>query len=150
MPTPSPRSDRPIADGSRFEWRIASDVREIDPIVAAVARACQEAGYSPKACRLNVPVALTEALANAIMRGNGGDASRQVRVCAQVGDEMLCVEVTDEGAGFDAERARAMCDDPDWLEREDGRGVFLMFALMDKVETWCDAGHTVRLVLRRR
>ena len=149
MPTPSPRSDRPAVDGARYEWRIASDVREIDAIVATVAQACAEAGFPPKACRLNVPVALTEALANAIMRGNGGDATRHVQVCAEIGDELLCVEVTDEGAGFDADAARAMCADPEWLEREDGRGVFLMFALMDKVETWCDTGHTVRLLLRR-
>ncbi|HMS03047.1 MAG TPA: ATP-binding protein [Gemmatimonadaceae bacterium] len=149
MPTPSPRSDDSSGAGARYEWRIASDVREIDAIVATVTRACADAGYPPKACRLNVPVALTEAIANAIMRGNGGDATRQVQVCAVIDEEMLCVEVTDEGAGFDTEQARAMCDDPEWLEREDGRGVFLMFALMDKVETWCDAGHTVRLVLRR-
>lgn len=149
MATPAPRSDRPIVDGVRLEWRIASDVSEIETIVTEVTTACANAGYSQRVCRLNVPVALTEAIANAIMRGNGGDASRSVRVCAIVGQDMLCVEVTDEGAGFDAERARAMCDDPEWLEREDGRGVFLMYALMDKVETWCDAGHTVRLVLRR-
>jgi anti-sigma regulatory factor (Ser/Thr protein kinase) len=61
----------------------------------------------------------------------------------------LCVEVTDEGAGFDLIAVRAMSEDPDWATREDGRGVFLMHALMDKVETWCDRGHTVRLVLRR-
>ncbi len=135
--------------GARYEWRIASDVAEIDAIVATVTRACVEAGFPDKACRLNVPVALTEAMANAIMRGNAGDVSRFVRVCAQIDAQMLCVEVTDEGAGFDTEAARAMCLDPDWTEREDGRGVFLMYALMDKVETWCDAGHTVRLVLRR-
>lgn len=150
MRTPSPDSDRDtIADVSRFEWRVASDVREIDPIVAAITSACAQAGFPDRACRLNVPVALTEAIANAIMRGNEGDASRSVRVCARIDTDMLCVEVTDEGAGFDAEAARAMCHDPEWLEREDGRGVFLMFALMDKVETWCDRGHTVRLVLRR-
>jgi serine/threonine-protein kinase RsbW len=146
---PSPPSDASAGDGVRLEWCIASDVREIDAIVRAVAGACAAAGYPSRACRLNVPVALTEALANAIMRGNGGDASRQVRVSAVVGHEALSVEVTDEGRGFDAEQARVMCNDPDWLEREDGRGVFLMFALMDAVESWCDVGHTVRLLLRR-
>jgi anti-sigma regulatory factor (Ser/Thr protein kinase) len=134
---------------SRLEWNVASDVREIDPIVSAVSRACLAAGFPDKACRLNVPVALTEAMANAMMRGNGGEIGRSVRVRACIEDDTLSVEVTDEGAGFDAEAARAMCLDPDWTEREDGRGVFLMYALMDKVETWCDQGHTVRLVLRR-
>jgi serine/threonine-protein kinase RsbW len=151
-PMRSPDSDpSPFADtASRFEWSVASDVREIDPIVSTITRACVDAGFPDQACRLNVPVALTEAMANAIMRGNEGDVSRSMRVCARIDEAMLCVEVTDEGAGFDAEAARAMCQDPEWLEREDGRGVFLMYALMDKVEMWCDAGHTVRLVLRRK
>jgi serine/threonine-protein kinase RsbW len=134
---------------SRLEWCVASDVSEIDAIVAAVTSACVAAGFPDKACRLNVPVALTEAMANAIMRGNGGEVARSVRVCASIDDHTLCIDVTDEGAGFDADAARAMCLDPEWTEREDGRGVFLMYALMDKVETWCDEGHTVRLVLRR-
>lgn len=134
---------------ARLEWCVASDVREIESIVAAVTGACAAAGFPEKACRLNVPVALTEAMANAMLRGNGGELSRSVRVCACIDDETLCVEVTDEGAGFDAEAARAMCLDPEWTGREDGRGVFLMYALMDTVETWCDEGHTVRLVLRR-
>jgi serine/threonine-protein kinase RsbW len=147
----SPGSDHtPVnGDGFALEWRVASDVREIDPIVAHVTRACVDAGFPEQACRLKVPVALTEAMANAIMRGNGGDVSRSVFVRACIDHERLCVEVTDEGAGFDVEAARAMCSDPEWIDREDGRGVFLMYALMDKVETWCDAGHTVRLVLRR-
>ncbi len=146
----SPVSDRVAgAPAPRLEWTIASDVKEIDRIVEAVTGACVAAGFPDKACRLNVPVALTEAIANAIQSGNGGDVSRTVRVCASIDDTTLCVDVTDEGAGFDTDAARAMCADPDWIEREDGRGVFLMYALMDKVETWCDAGHTVRLVLRR-
>jgi serine/threonine-protein kinase RsbW len=134
---------------ARLEWCVSSDVREIDAIVSAVTHACQAAGFPERACRLNVPVALTEAMANAILRGNGGEVTRSVRVCAEIAGDTLCVEVTDEGVGFDAEAARAMCLDPDWTGREDGRGVFLMFALMDRVESWCDRGHTVRLVLRR-
>lgn len=136
-------------EASRLEWCVSSDIREIDPIVSAVTSACAAAGFPDKACRLNVPVALTEAMANAILRGNGGEVTRSVRVCAHIDGDTLCVEVTDEGVGFDAESARDLCLDPEWTEREDGRGVFLMFALMDRVETWCDGGHTVRLVLRR-
>mgnify|MGYP006201698321 CR=1 FL=1 len=32
----------------------------------------------------------------------------------------------DEGEGFDLAAARALCDDPEWVEREDGRGVCLL------------------------
>jgi len=132
-----------------LQWSIASDVREIEAIVHAVSHACAAAGFADKVCRLNVPVALTEAIANAIMRGNNGDVSRRVLVCAGITNDTLCVDVTDEGTGFDLVAVRAMSEHPDWATREDGRGVFLMYALMDTVETWCDHGHTVRLVLRR-
>ncbi len=131
------------------EWTIASDIGEIDRVVLAVTTLCEAAGFPPKVCRLNVPVALTEAIANAIERGNGGDAARSVHVSARIDDAGLCVEVTDEGTGFDIHSARALSEADGWVEREDGRGVFLMYALMDSVESSCNAGHTIRLVLRR-
>ncbi len=133
---------------SVLEWQIASKVDEIDAIVAAVCAACAVAGFPDKVCRLNVPVSLTEALANAIEQGNGNDPTRVVRVLARIDLVGLCVEVTDEGAGFDTQAVRARCHEQSWVDREDGRGVFLMHALMDNVETWCDVGHTVRLTLR--
>ncbi len=136
----------------RHDWTIASDVNEIAPIVEAVAELCAAAGFSSRVCRLNVPVALTEALANAIMRGNSNDPRRTVHVRVMIDTETLVLEVTDEGEGFDLERVRYSPDDADWFEREDGRGVFLMRKLMDHVES-CRAsgayGHTVRLRLRR-
>ncbi len=136
----------------RHDWTIASDVNQIAPIVEAVAELCAAAGFSSRLCRLNVPVALTEAMANAIMRGNSNDPSRAVHVMAMLETEGLVLEITDEGPGFDLAGVRYTPDDADWLEREDGRGVFLMRKLMDQVESCSasgDCGHTVRLRLRR-
>lgn len=132
---------------------MASDVSAIEPIVSEVVSLCRSAGFTGRHCRLNVPVALTEALANAIMRGNGNEQSRQVRIAARINTQELVVDVTDEGQGFDASTVCYGPDDSNWLEREDGRGLFLMRALMDDVQHHCEAppscGHTVRLVLRR-
>ncbi len=136
----------------RHDWTIASDVNQIAPIVEAVAEMCAAAGFSSRLCRLNVPVALTEAMANAILRGNSNDPRRAVHVCAMVESEMLVLEVTDEGPGFDLDGVRCTPEDPGCMEREDGRGVFLMRKLMDQVENCCAQGtygHTVRLRLRR-
>ena len=136
----------------RHSWTIASDVNAIAPIVEAVSALCASAGFSSRLCRLNVPLALTEAMANAIMRGNSNDPSRAVEVCAVLECDMLLLEVTDQGQGFDLDQVRYAPDDADWLEREDGRGVFLMRQLMDHVEscrTEGSCGHTVRLRLNR-
>lgn len=139
-----------------LEWRIASDVMAISRVIEGVVALCTSAGFSARHCRFNIPIALTEALSNAIMRGNGNDASRSVSVRSCVEQTRdgatLLVDVTDEGNGFDLATAGARPDSPDWLEREDGRGVFLMQSLMDRVECLRSnglAGNTVRLILHR-
>lgn len=118
-------------------------------MVEAVRDACERAGYSRSVCRLNIPVALTEAVTNAIVCGNASDRNRLVHIRALVDEACVSVEVTDEGPGFDVEAVRERCRGAEWVSGEDGRGVFLMYSLMDKVETWCHQGHTVRLTLHR-
>jgi len=133
-----------------FDRLIPSDVREIEPIVEEVTRECRELALSARQCALNVPVALTEALSNAILRGNRGIRDKHVRVRAVVSDSALVLEVADEGAGFDLEACTVDPTRPGNLEREDGRGLFLMRSLMDRVERY-DAGtrNVVRLTLHR-
>jgi serine/threonine-protein kinase RsbW len=132
-----------------IDVRIPSDVRFIEPIVGVVVRRCVEHAFPAKACRLNVPVALTEALSNAILRGNQEDISKGVRIRATIDDRALILEVEDEGAGFDLD---ACLVDPDLDEnrlREDGRGLFLMCSLMDRVEQMRVDANVVRLTLHR-
>ena len=106
--------------------------------------------YAARQLMLNVPVALTEALSNAILYGNADDPSKRVRVRARVDDVVLVVEVSDEGPGFDMNECTTDPTTPDHLEREDGRGLFLMRKLMDRVEcVSSEPGNTVRLTLNR-
>ena len=133
-----------------FERLIPSDVREIEPIVEQVTRECRVLALSARQCALNVPVALTEALSNAILRGNRGIREKHVRVRAMVSDSALVLEVADEGTGFDLDACTIDATRPDNLEREDGRGLFLMRSLMDRVERYeHDAHNVVRLILNR-
>ncbi len=149
---------RAVAPLRPLEWLIASDVTAIDGIVEGVVALCSTAGFSARQCRFNIPVALTEALSNAILRGNRSDQSRRVHVRSviEAGQHAttLLIDVTDEGEGFDLANAGSRPSADDWLDREDGRGVFLMQSLMDHVE--CSRsqyrglpGSTVRLVLHR-
>jgi serine/threonine-protein kinase RsbW len=95
-------------------------------------------------------VALTEALANAMLYGNGADRSRGVRVRASIDDRELVMEVEDEGGGFDLDDATVDPTLEENITREDGRGLFLMHRLMDRVERFSDRGNVVRLTLRRK
>lgn len=131
------------------ELDIPSDVRYIEDIVAMVTRQCAQLSYGPRQLALNVPVALTEALSNAILYGNLERLDRHVHVRAEVDRERLVVEVSDEGAGFDLETAEIDPTSPENLLREDGRGLFLMRHLMDSVERFDDRGNVIRMTLRR-
>ncbi|HEY6218807.1 MAG TPA: ATP-binding protein [Gemmatimonadaceae bacterium] len=128
---------------------IPSDVRFIEHVVERVQLECRALAYAQRQIALNVPVALTEALSNAIRCGNCDDPSKHVHVRASVDTNQLIVEVRDEGAGFDLD-ACTIDVDAGPVDREDGRGLFLMRKLMDRVEQIAAAhGNTVRLTLRR-
>jgi serine/threonine-protein kinase RsbW len=134
-----------------IELEIPSDVRYIERVVDTVVRQCADFQYPRRVCSLNVPVALTEALSNAILRGNGQRTDTQVRIRACVDTRELVMEVRDEGAGFDLEAKTVDPTSPERIMREDGRGIFLMQRLMDRVERFPgdDQGNVVRLTLRR-
>lgn len=136
--------------GFPIEVSFPSDVRLIEDVVGMVAQRCAERQLSPKVCNLAIPVALTEALSNAILYGNREDSSKSVRLRATLDEHGLVLEVADEGSGFDMEACTIDPTSPDNLDREDGRGLYLMRTLMDRVERFTDGGNVVRLTLHRQ
>jgi len=140
----------PSGDAVRVvEVDIPSDINLIERVVELVRRECEVMGFTARQIRLNVPVALSEAVSNAILRGNRDDPAKHVRVRAEVRHDGLVVEVADEGPGFDVD-ASCVPPTPENIEREEGRGLFLMRKLMDSVER-VDApgGSVVRMTLHR-
>jgi serine/threonine-protein kinase RsbW len=133
-----------------IEVWIPSDVGYIERVVEMIRRQVAEMSYDDRHVMLNVPVALTEALSNAILRGNGEDPRKRVHVRASLTVQRLVMEVKDEGRGFDLELCTRDPTSPENVEREDGRGLFLMRSLMDNVERYDDEGNVVRLTLNRR
>lgn len=78
-------------------------------------------------------VVLHEAVSNAIKHGNKCDPDKKVRLSVETRyDRYLCFKVEDQGEGFDPDSL----PDPTSLERieePNGRGVFLINRLADKV-----------------
>ena len=132
-----------------IELEIPSDVRYIERVVELVTRQCAELAYPARHCTLNVPVALTEALSNAILRGNEEDQRKHVRVRALVDARQIVMEVVDEGRGFNLSACLSDPTTPENVCREDGRGLYLMQQLMDRVERFEEQGNVVRLTLHR-
>ena len=90
-------------------------------------------------------MALSEALSNAIIRGNRNGKGKHVRVRAVVSDEAIIFDIADEGPDFDMEKMRVE-PTPETIMREDGRGLFLMHRLMDRVEHIRNRGNVIRLL----
>ncbi len=80
-----------------------------------------------------VHLATEEALINAIHHGNGSDAGKNIHFVCLLGGDLIRIEITDEGRGFDP----AALPDPtcgDHLHAPCGRGVMIMRAFMSRVE----------------
>jgi serine/threonine-protein kinase RsbW len=131
-----------------MDVEIPSDVKYIEGVVELATRKCRELRVPARKCSLNVRIALSEALSNAILRGNGEAADKHVRVRATVSSDTLVFDVFDEGTGFDLNSERPDPTAPENLMSEDGRGIFLMQKLMDGVEQYRDNGNVIRLILK--
>ena len=125
---------------------VPSDLAYVGEAVELVARHCPAGLLSPRRVQFNLRTALAEALANAILYGNGQDPRKRVHVRVEVARDALRLHVSDEGTGFDP----ASLPDPtreENLEREDGRGLFVMRHLVDHV-SFNEKGNAVCLTFR--
>ena len=81
----------------------------------------------------NILIAVTEAVNNAIYHGNKGNPEKYIKIGFESGDKNIKFSVADEGKGFDYNNLPDPTD-PLNLDKPNGRGVFLMKNLADKVE----------------
>ena len=158
--------------GATFE--LENDPELIDPLVELVQQMTTGMEFGTLSERLQVGVALREALANALYRGNleisvpeiqkgrenlvlGEDfdlverrrrespyQDRRIHVDAQVSPEEARFLVRDEGPGFDVATVPEP-GDPSALEQETGRGLSLMRNFMDEV-VYNEQGNQVTMV----
>jgi serine/threonine-protein kinase RsbW len=94
----------------------------------------------------NILVALTEAVNNAIIHGNKCNPDKMIDISFTSKQDFLTFVVKDQGEGFDFTNLPDPTD-PENIEKPNGRGVFLMRNLADKVE-FSDNGRTVALNFR--
>jgi anti-sigma regulatory factor (Ser/Thr protein kinase) len=93
----------------------------------------------PRAIADDIVLSTQEACNNVIV--HSGDGSGGIRVTASCSDHRVYVEVRDQGRGFDAGRIRPERA-PDPLCPH-GRGLFLIYHLMDDVQVRSSNGGTV-------
>jgi serine/threonine-protein kinase RsbW len=94
----------------------------------------------------NLFVALDEAFVNAVKHGNKNDPSKLVRLGAELSPTEACFTIEDEGEGFDVATIPDPRD-PANLFKSSGRGVLLIYNIMDEVE-YNAQGNRVKMVKR--
>jgi serine/threonine-protein kinase RsbW len=97
----------------------------------------------------DIAISVSEAVNNAILHGNKADEKKNVTILAKQGARQLTIWVRDEGASFCLEE---VCNplDPKNLTRCNGRGIFILRALMDEVTFHCAPGGGTEVKMVKR
>lgn len=123
----------------RARYRGTSSVRAARRAIVDFARACGLAGQE----LTDVESAVGEALANTAEHAGGSES--EFEVSAWCDRDALTVEVADKGPGF--ARWNATDDAPPGDSAPRGFGIFIMRAVMDRVE-YSEGGRRLLLVKR--
>jgi len=115
-----------------YEIEIESDPNNLITVEEFVNYFAKDLGLSDEQLSVLL-LAVTEATTNAIIHANKCDASKLVRIHAQIEDSKLIVKIKDEGKGFDPTTLPDPTH-PENLLKDSGRGVFLMKVYMNEVK----------------
>ncbi|MFM7798353.1 MAG: ATP-binding protein [Planctomycetota bacterium] len=138
----------PASGPGRFArtWVLHEQRDSVERLQSEVAEALGSQGFG-EAAAFAIRLALEEALVNGFRHGNRGDPSKQVTVECAIDADEVCIEVIDQGEGFDP----GSVPDPtaeENIEIPSGRGIMLMRAYMTSVE-YLPPGNRLRIVYRR-
>jgi serine/threonine-protein kinase RsbW len=112
---------------------LAGDRDAVDPVVRSVMNVVREMKCAPGR-EDDIELALTEALANAVVHGAKSDPSKIIE-CDVACDEQrgILIIVRDPGPGFDPAKIANPCHGENIFSNH-GRGIYLINQLMDDVQ----------------
>jgi len=113
-------------------YSFPSDIENLEKIEEISSQIMTEAGFN-ESCVDDISIALTELVNNAIHHGNNNDMNKQVMVDFVIDAEKATICVEDQGDGFEPAAVQSPLD-PEKLMAENGRGIYLVNALMDSVD----------------
>jgi serine/threonine-protein kinase RsbW len=142
-PTPAPGSPLPAW---RQDVHLPSERGSSRRVTDELLEQLGAHGWSPSDL-FSIHLAAEEAIVNAIVHGNKLDPAKTVHVVCHVDAELVRVEITDEGDGFDPAQVPD-CTLEDRLEVPSGRGVMLMRNFMSRIE-YNAKGNSVLMEKRR-
>lgn len=126
---------------------IQSSYASMERVATLVEKATGRIGISEDDS-VDLMIAVTEAVTNAIQHGNREDESKHVHIRIETAPSEITLWVEDEGKGFDVEAVPDPRNTGNLL-RESGRGILMMKAFMDEVSFASgEKGTSVRMVKR--
>jgi serine/threonine-protein kinase RsbW len=129
----------------KIEFELPSDLALMNGVLEYLQERVAKLGLiRPE--RSNLFVALDEAFVNAVKHGNKNDLTKLVKITADLSPKEAAFTVEDEGQGFDIREIPNPCD-PENLFRTSGRGVLLIYNIMDEVE-YNAQGNRVKMIKR--
>jgi serine/threonine-protein kinase RsbW len=112
---------------------LAADRDAVDPVVRGVMNVVREMKCAPGR-EDDIELALTEALANAVVHGAKNDPSKIVECDVACDDKhSILIVVRDPGPGFDPTKIEDPCCGEN-IYSNHGRGIYLINQLMDEVK----------------
>lgn len=133
----------------KIQYIIPSRLDELSQIEKLTGEIAQRMDFS-KDQTDNLSIAVTEAVGNAIVHGNKKNINKKVWILFNLKKNQVDVLVKDEGKGFDPDKL----DDPlhpENIMKENGRGIFILKALVDAVSfSFSPSGTTVKFSLKKK
>jgi serine/threonine-protein kinase RsbW len=129
----------------KIEFELPSDLALMNGVLQYLLERVAKLGLI-KPERSNLFIALDEAFVNAVKHGNKNDPGKLVRVTAELSSKEACFTIEDEGTGFNVQEIPDPRD-PANLFKTSGRGVLLIYNIMDEVE-YNAQGNRVKMVKR--
>src|SRR5437868_1863824 len=129
----------------KIEFELPSDVSLMNGVLQYLTERVAKLGLI-KPARSNLFVALDEAFVNAVKHGNRNDPTKLVRITAELSQKEARFTIEDEGAGFNIAEIPDPRD-PANLFKTSGRGVLLIYNIMDEVE-YNERGNRLTMVKR--
>ncbi|MDX6693301.1 MAG: hypothetical protein QOF02_904 [Blastocatellia bacterium] len=129
----------------KIDFELPSDVTLMNGVLQYLVERLAKLGVI-KPERSNLFVALDEAFVNAVKHGNKNDPGKLVRITAELSTKEARFTIEDEGDGFNVQEIPDPRD-PENLFKTSGRGVLLIYNIMDEVY-YNERGNRLTMVKR--
>ena len=110
---------------------LASNLASVDIAEESVMQRAERVGFDEDA-RMDLGLAVREAMVNAVVHGNKYNADKKVELSIQASMDSLRVVILDQGAGFEVKAVPDPLSDKNLLKTS-GRGLLMMQTYVDEL-----------------